>query len=229
MQGIYIIKNNVNNKLYLGKSVDVKKRIRQHFNALKSGYHDNDYLQKSYDKYGESSFSSEIIDVDDSLSHSELCKLEIMYIRLFNLKNSEFGYNLTYGGGGSLGYKATSLQKLKRSIRVRGENNPFYGKKVSHTHRLKLTEATRNFPRTKEYRDKLSKAMKGRVFSEEHSKNKSLAQLGGANPGARRVMVHGEKFECVKDAAIKYNIPQNTASWRFKSESERFKEWKYLD
>lgn len=229
MRGIYIIKNKVNKKLYLGKTIHIEKRRKEHLNRLRRGKHENKYLQRAFNKYGEQNFIFDVLIKDNSLTDDELDSLEIMYIRLFNLKDSNYGYNLTYGGGGSVGYKATEEQRRKRSIKSKGKNNPFYGKKISKEQREKMNDGIRKVTKTKEYREKMSIVMKGRVFTEEHSKNKSLAQMGGKNPQARRVSVDGEIFDCVKDVAIKYGIPQNTASWRFSSTSERFKDWKYLN
>lgn len=226
MRGIYVITNDVNKKIYIGKSNNLRKRRNEHFNKLRKNQHENSKLQRAFNKYGEKNFIYEVLIDDDSLSDKELNEIEIMYTRLFG--GVENGYNLTYGGGGSLGWRASVVQRLERSMNSRGEKNPFYGKKISPEHRVKMTEGARIVQKTPEYRAKISKAMKGRKFSEEHSKNKSLAQIGGKNPTARRCCVDGIEFECVKDVAIYYNMPHRTANYRINSTSEKFKDWYYL-
>lgn len=55
--GIYCIVNRTNGKRYVGSSVNVKNRIRQHRHTLKNNKHCNKHLQASWNKYGESAFS----------------------------------------------------------------------------------------------------------------------------------------------------------------------------
>lgn len=61
MYGIYQIHNKVNNKVYIGSSQEINKRFRAHRNMLLKNNHDNIYLQRAWNKYGEDSFSFEII------------------------------------------------------------------------------------------------------------------------------------------------------------------------
>ena len=55
--GIYVIKNEVTRRSYLGQSTRMRKRISDHFNLLRRGDHPNQHLQRSFNKYGEASFS----------------------------------------------------------------------------------------------------------------------------------------------------------------------------
>lgn len=50
MKGVYQIRNTQNNKLYIGSSVNIDKRRRQHFTDLKNNQHHNIHLQRSYNK-----------------------------------------------------------------------------------------------------------------------------------------------------------------------------------
>jgi DNA-binding transcriptional ArsR family regulator len=61
--GIYVIRNQVNGKEYVGKAVRVNKRWRDHQCDLRAGRHPNPLLQRAWDKYGESSFQFELIEV----------------------------------------------------------------------------------------------------------------------------------------------------------------------
>jgi len=54
--GIYKIINVVNNKFYIGSSVDLRKRKSKHFSELRHNKHNNKHLQRAWDKYGEASF-----------------------------------------------------------------------------------------------------------------------------------------------------------------------------
>ena len=49
--GIYIIKNLINNKMYIGYSTNLKYRYYRHVSSLKNNKHDNEHLQKAVIKY----------------------------------------------------------------------------------------------------------------------------------------------------------------------------------
>lgn len=50
--GIYQITNKVNGNCYIGSSVDLQRRRKQHFNSLANDIHVNARLQNAYNKYG---------------------------------------------------------------------------------------------------------------------------------------------------------------------------------
>lgn len=57
MIGIYLIKNKINNKLYVGSTtVSFNKRWSYHRYDLRKNIHANKHLQKSWNKYGEINF-----------------------------------------------------------------------------------------------------------------------------------------------------------------------------
>lgn len=98
MTGIYQIKNLVNNKSYIGLSVDIEKRWAQHKNALNKNRHCNEKLQNAWNKYGVENFQWNIL---EECEYEKCFDREIYYIQLFN--SFDQGYNLTRGGdkGGS--------------------------------------------------------------------------------------------------------------------------------
>lgn len=108
--GIYKITNIRNNKIYIGQSKHIEKRLADHKTYLRGNYHYNNYLQNSYNKYGEKNFKFEIL---------KICKLryldrfEKLYIKIYDSTNSDNGYNLENGGNE---YKIISEQtKQKQS------------------------------------------------------------------------------------------------------------------
>ena len=54
--GIYMIKNTINNKKYIGSSVNIAHRKCTHFRELCSGIHSNEHLQSAFNKYGKENF-----------------------------------------------------------------------------------------------------------------------------------------------------------------------------
>lgn len=93
--GIYKITNTVNGKVYIGQSVDLKKRIRVHKRYLRLGIHDNEHLQNAYNKYGEESLKYSVL---EECKIEELDNKEIQYIQDYNSTNKHKGYNVFAGG-----------------------------------------------------------------------------------------------------------------------------------
>ena len=52
--GIYQIRNIINNKIYIGQSLNIKTRFLQHKQALRKNRHPNQHLQNAWNKYGKS-------------------------------------------------------------------------------------------------------------------------------------------------------------------------------
>lgn len=63
---IYQIKNLINNKIYIGSSVDVVDRWREHKRSLKKSSHHSTHLQRSWNKYGEKNFEFSLIEIVDN-------------------------------------------------------------------------------------------------------------------------------------------------------------------
>jgi group I intron endonuclease len=89
--GIYKITNTLTNKVYIGSSTNISNREYKHFWMLKKNIHDNEYLQKSFNKYGDIFFNFEIIEY---CQYNELIEKENFYITSYNSNNSNYGYNL---------------------------------------------------------------------------------------------------------------------------------------
>ncbi len=92
--GIYMIVNKINNKVYIGKTVNIYERIRQHINTLnKKSKNANIHLINAWFKYGRDNFRYEVLeyteDNDDILKEREL-----FYMKKFNSTDRNFGYNL---------------------------------------------------------------------------------------------------------------------------------------
>lgn len=93
--GIYAIKNIVNGKFYVGStSKNFNYRWNSHIYELNKNTHNNNYLQKAWNKYSMSNFVFQILEIaDKSLSKADIFKLEQKY--LDELKPfPTVGYNL---------------------------------------------------------------------------------------------------------------------------------------
>lgn len=89
---IYKITNNLNNKIYIGKTKQFKVRKNQHIKG-----HTDSLVSRAIKKYGIDNFTFEII--DSTLTEDELSEKEYMYIKKFNSLTPN-GYNiLAYHNG----------------------------------------------------------------------------------------------------------------------------------
>ena len=89
------IEKKINHKKYIGQSVNVEHRWYCHRSDLKNKKHDNDYLQKSWNKYGEENFQFRVL---EQCPRDMLNEKERYYIDLYNTMNRDYGYNLKSGG-----------------------------------------------------------------------------------------------------------------------------------
>lgn len=115
--GIYKITNTVNNKIYIGSSINIKQRIVVHLYDLKTNTHSNKYLQRTYNKYGIDSLKFEILEYTDK---ENLLLREQYYLDTLQSYNSEIGYNLCKIAGSTLGFKHSETTKLKMSESKKG-------------------------------------------------------------------------------------------------------------
>lgn len=128
--GIYKITNIINNKVYIGQSNWLKKRIGCHKNKLRKNIHENSHLQTSWNKYGEENFIFEIIEICEE---SLLNEREMYWISFYNSSSKDSGYNKSLGGDGNRGYKHTEETKKKmreNHANFEREKNPMYKKSV---------------------------------------------------------------------------------------------------
>ena len=91
---IYIIKNTVNDKVYVGQTkVSLKLRFQNHLSAARNG---KDYIiGKAIRKYGEDKFYIELL---EECTVEELNEREKYWIAFFNSTDNRFGYNISIGG-----------------------------------------------------------------------------------------------------------------------------------
>jgi len=87
--GIYLIKNVENQKCYIGSSVNVENRIKNHLYSFRSGGNFK-AMQKEFDEYGENSFVFTI--VEKVTNANTIKEREDFYIDKFNTKKN--GYNI---------------------------------------------------------------------------------------------------------------------------------------
>lgn len=178
VSGIYKFTNLVNNKCYVGKSINLKRRIQGHIKDSKSNKK-NKRFYSSMKKHGIENFEVEIL-IEGNFSKSELDQMEITYIRLFKSNERAFGYNLTKGGEGGIPNKEIR-EKLSKAAKNRKPiseetRQKMKNKTISEEHKEKIRQANLGRKHSEETRQKLigrkhteesKQKMKGKKHSEE--------------------------------------------------------------
>lgn len=122
---IYVTVNKENGKSYIGL---------KHFN--KTGVKWDEYLgsgkilKQAIEKYGEDSFYKIIVCF--AKTEEELANLEKLIIKVNDAVNNKEFYNISEGGHGGDTFAGYTEEEFKKYCdNLKGENNPFYGKKHS--------------------------------------------------------------------------------------------------
>lgn len=193
--GVYAVKLIDDGRIYIGQSVNIDNRLRNHLSSLRHEHHHNKYLQNAFNKYGENSFSFSIIEM---VPVKDLDDREKYWISELSSDNPFFGFNLVSGGNSNkttpqivrikisnglrgriltydtrkkisdsrLGMKFSDSHKAAIRKSKTGVNNPGYGKKRTEKTRLLMSIAQKGKVLSAEHRANISKAMKGRSWSE---------------------------------------------------------------
>ena len=162
--GIYCIENLINRKKYIGKTVDFKKRVGTHLWNLEKQSHDNEHLQSSFSEYGKDNFVFYMIQ-ELGRNQESLDLMEIYWIVYYESFLREKGYNMTMGGGGTLGKECSMETRELISKRNTGKIVSMetrlkkIGKKASPETRFKMSQKRASI----ETRMKISLAGMGRT------------------------------------------------------------------
>lgn len=120
--GIYRIVNLCTKEEYIGSSINVQKRISEHLSRLRNQKHPNKFLQNSWNKYGTSNFSCEII------KHCDLKNLLVEEQACINTRNPAF--NLRKIAESNRGLKFSLEHRRKLSDSKKGNLNPMKNKET---------------------------------------------------------------------------------------------------
>lgn len=200
--GVYVIKNNVNGKQYVGSSIDLRMRRIQHFSKLRCGKHVNSHLQNAYNKYGSEAFEFEILEI---IEITDNIKESLLNREQFWIDNLKPEYNILQVAGSNYGYHHSDETKSKIS-------NSMKGVKKSPEHAQHIREA-----------------QKGKTLSEEHIQHlkEGYAKRKNKTPHCTRISIDGIVYNSLKEASEKTGVKYNTIQKRLKN--NKFTNYCYID
>jgi group I intron endonuclease len=217
---IYMHRNIVNKKVYIGITNNPKRRWRLNgieYRPPKSENQNGRRFWNAIEKYGWDSFEQTILEKD--LSFDEAIEKEKQYIEKYDATNKSKGYNVSKGGNGGLVYsehpkgmkgkQQTEFQKLshKEWASVK-ENNCMTNGKV-------VWGVTHEHP----------KGMSGKTHTEEHKKKISEIFKRGKHPNARKIITTlnecEKEFDCIGDC-IEYHGISTVLFYKLVKSGEAF-------
>jgi len=140
---IYIIKNLVNSKVYVGSSKRPNKRKWEHFSSLNKGKHPSCHLQKAYSKYGREFFEFSIIEECTSDIRKER---ELHHISTFKSHLRDFGYNIDEPNESNFTCSAETREKIRATKRSRPGNHHKFPCRPVDVYSIKTLQKVATFP-----------------------------------------------------------------------------------
>lgn len=166
--GIYMIKNMITKKGYIGYSNHTTDRWRQHRNQLKLGTHTNYHLQNSYNLYGNAVFKFYIL---EECTKEKLLERETYWIQhysertgVYNLKHEvpiPKTFRMSNEGREKIRiarYGTLHSEETKKKI-----SESLTGRTLSNIHKIKIGISNTGKKRSKETKERLRETMKGKV------------------------------------------------------------------
>ena len=222
--GVYEIFNMVNGKSYIGQSTNITQRLSRHKSELRHNKHQNLHLQNAWNKYGEHSFLFNILEY---CNIDELDDIERYYINIWNLTNSQYGYNVESGGNLNKTLSEKTRKKISESKKGKthsletrkkmSENNARYwqGKTLSEETRKKMSESMSEVHNTTGFyrvsKNKKNSCKQGFIWNYQYSlgsKRKSITAVD-LKTLEKKVKKEGLEWEILDDEKAKQSLKKD--------------------
>ena len=189
--GVYVIRNRVTGKVYVGSSVDMPQRKRTHFGQLRRGGHRSVKLQNSWDKHGADAFEFCVLEAT-SRDELPLRAAEQVWIDRLNAVAGGYNINPVAGSVGRLPKTDAHKANIGRALLGRKNTPSAIARMVeaakgrpsrpsTEAQKSKISAANTGKTRTPEMRAALSAARTGMKFgpyTPEHKAAISASKLG---------------------------------------------------
>lgn len=234
---VYIITNIRNNRVYVGQTIDLKRRKYEHLSQLRKGSHKNTELQNDYNKYGESCFQFSVI-ISGLIRPCRL-KVETFLINMYGgiespnvynyqdnvTENKEMRYRVSKGQQGKI-VNPESVMKMRKSLT---------GRHLSETHKEHIRQSAKKFcgdanpAKRPEVRQKISEkvsgsgnGMYGKHHSEEAKEKIRKSRLGKSPANKGKNITEATRQKISEGVKRSYQLGKHKKPTRQPKYSQQF-------
>lgn len=208
IQGIYCIKNKINNEIYIGSSIHIYKRRNRHFSELRNNKHKNYKLQRLYNLHGEESFLFyliESVDIKENLISREQYYIDNLkpQININLIANSSLGVKRSEETKekirqANLGLKHHEWRNKIKSEAMSGDKNWTKTKGFSEESKLKMSESQKKLYESGYISPKLNKEVSIETKEKMSKSRKKLFENGYVHPRLKKVNQYSLENEFIK-------------------------------
>lgn len=208
MRIIYIYHNRVNNKIYVGQTFDLNKRINGHKSETFSRLRNHPFYN-AIRKYNLNNFDIvELENIEDNCADDR----EAFYIQYFKSYDRNYGYNIELGGcknkiiseetkkkisDANVGKCYNTLEHMEKLHKMTGDR--LRGTHLSQKIKKKISESRMGFKHTEKTKQKMSETrVKGGTFA--GNKNPNFGKTGNLNPATKL------NWEIINNIRLDYSL-----------------------
>lgn len=90
MDYVYLLKNSVTKRIYVGRTRCPETRFKIHMSQLRGNRHKNELLQSDFNMYGEQSFEIEVVEQNENLTRKGIEGGWMLKLKTYDKR---YGYN----------------------------------------------------------------------------------------------------------------------------------------
>jgi group I intron endonuclease len=196
---IYCIQHKESGRRYVGKSINVERRLTHHKHTLTSATKSKDvnrHLRKAVQLYGWGAFTTTHLEVFDHVDEVRIAERELYWIDFYRTTERLYGYNIRRDSSTAMivHEETRALQRLKV-----GSANPNYGNNWSEEQRARMSDIA------------VLRHASGKYYGESWRENqRTLSTRAMSDP-----LVRAKIAASLKIAKRKYNFFQYTRDGKF--------------
>jgi len=194
--GIYIITNNITGKQYVGQSINIEQRIKQHRYRTSRG---NSYIDNTIQKHGWEHFAWNIL---YKCTPDELDLEEQKFIALYNTYHA--GYNLTRGGSIS-GYGNPMHNPILKQKAIEAKKGFKHSKKTRHN----LSKKKNNTGFYRVLKEKCPKCKQGFIYRYEVRRQNIRIRASDIHKLKEKVLKKGYEWQIIDQKLAEKTINES--------------------
>ena len=235
-QGIYIIRNKINSKFYIGSTKNFHVRKLRHFNELRKNKHHSVHLQRAFNKYSEENFEFIIIETCVDYREREQTLLDSIDLKKdsYNVSSSASGGDLISNHPNRKSIIESITKQLlecpRRSTSYEGDKNPNWrGGKTFCGCGARINSHAKTCVSCQDKSGE-NNPFFGKKHTEKLKQNLSRLRTGIYNGNQEKaVIIDGIEYVSVSRAARELGVVAATIVFRIKSKTLRFKDYYYKE